>query len=74
MHQEIGEKLSELGGRLDYPLLTKDMAQEIEALWKDPAVQETYSRGNELQVPDCAHYFMENLHRFPEANYVPTKV
>nr|GMD65983.1 guanine nucleotide-binding protein alpha-1 subunit [Ipomoea batatas] len=72
--REIGEKLSELGGRLDYPLLTKDMAQEIEALWKDPAVQETYSRGNELQVPDCAHYFMENLHRFPEANYVPTKV
>ncbi|XP_019154096.1 PREDICTED: guanine nucleotide-binding protein alpha-1 subunit [Ipomoea nil] len=72
-NKEIGEKLSELGGRLDYPLLTKDMAQEIEALWKDPAVQETYSRGNELQVPDCAHYFMENLHRFSEANYVPTK-
>ncbi|XP_031124341.1 guanine nucleotide-binding protein alpha-1 subunit [Ipomoea triloba] len=72
-NKEIGEKLSELGGRLDYPLLTKDMAQEIEALWKDPAVQETYSRGNELQVPDCAHYFMENLHRFSEASYVPTK-
>nr|GMD90061.1 guanine nucleotide-binding protein alpha-1 subunit [Ipomoea batatas] len=49
------------------------MAQEIEAVWKDPAVQETYSRGNELQVPDCAHYFMENLQRFSEANYVPTK-
>lgn len=37
-------------------------------------LQETYSRGNELQVPDCAHYFMENLPRFSDMNYVPTKV
>ncbi|CAH9099866.1 unnamed protein product [Cuscuta europaea] len=72
-NKEIGEKLSEVGSGLDYPLLTKDMANEIEALWKDPAVQETYSRGHELQVPDCAHYFMENLQRFSETNYVPTK-
>lgn len=37
-------------------------------------LQETYARGNELQVPDCTHYFMENLHRLSDANYVPTKV
>ncbi|XP_052209956.1 guanine nucleotide-binding protein alpha-1 subunit [Diospyros lotus] len=72
-YKEIGEKLSEIGGRLDYPHLTKELAQEIEALWKDPAIQETYTRGNELQVPDCAHYFMENLQRFSDVNYVPTK-
>ncbi|CAH9072162.1 unnamed protein product [Cuscuta epithymum] len=72
-NKEVGEKLSEVGSGLDYPLLTKDLAKEIEALWKDPAVQETYSRGHELQVPDCAHYFMENLQRFSETNYVPTK-
>ncbi|KAL0323690.1 UNVERIFIED_CONTAM: Guanine nucleotide-binding protein alpha-1 subunit [Sesamum calycinum] len=35
--------------------------------------KETYSRGNELQVPDCAHYFMENLQRLSDADYVPTK-
>lgn len=71
--KEIGERLSEVGGRLDYPILTKDMAHEIEALWKDPAVQEAYSRCHELQVPDCAYYFMENLKRFSETNYIPTK-
>lgn len=40
----------------------------------DPHWQETYIRGNELQLPDCAHYFMENLQRLSDADYVPTKV
>ncbi|RYQ85226.1 hypothetical protein Ahy_B10g104729 isoform A [Arachis hypogaea] len=71
--QGIGEKLSEIGGRLDYPHLTKELAKEIETLWEDAAIQETYARGNELQVPDCTHYFMENLQRLADANYVPTK-
>ncbi|KAF7830407.1 guanine nucleotide-binding protein alpha-2 subunit isoform X1 [Senna tora] len=71
--KDIGEKLSEIGGRLDYPCLTTELAQEIETLWKDAAIQETYARGNELQVPDCASYFMENLRRLSDANYVPTK-
>ncbi|PSS19324.1 Guanine nucleotide-binding protein alpha-1 subunit like [Actinidia chinensis var. chinensis] len=69
----IGEKLSEIGGSLDYPRLTKELALEVEVLWKDAAIQETCSRGNELQVPDCVHYFMENLERLSDVNYVPTK-
>ncbi|PPR83497.1 hypothetical protein GOBAR_AA37219 [Gossypium barbadense] len=69
----IGEKLSEIGSRLDYPRLNRELAQEIETLWKDSAIQETYARGNELQVPDCTHYFMENLQRLSDANYIPTK-
>ncbi|PNY16345.1 guanine nucleotide-binding protein alpha-1 subunit-like [Trifolium pratense] len=72
-NKDIGEKLSEIGGRMDYPRLTKELAQEIESLWRDAAIQETYARGNELQVPDCTHYFMENLERLSDANYVPTK-
>ncbi|XWS70172.1 hypothetical protein CRYUN_Cryun03dG0025900 [Craigia yunnanensis] len=69
----IGEKLSEIGSSLDYPRLNRELAQEIETLWKDSAIQETYARGNELQVPDCANYFMENLQRLSDANYIPTK-
>ncbi|KAG5103494.1 hypothetical protein JHK84_048463 [Glycine max] len=72
-NKEIGEKLLEIGGRLDYPYLSKELAQEIENLWKDPAIQETYARGSELQIPDCTDYFMENLQRLSDANYVPTK-
>ncbi|XP_022977040.1 guanine nucleotide-binding protein alpha-1 subunit [Cucurbita maxima] len=72
-NKEIGEKLSDIGGRLDYPRLTREHAKDIETLWKDAAIQETYSRGNELQVPDCTQYFMENLQRLSDANYIPTK-
>ncbi|KAG6740477.1 hypothetical protein POTOM_055928 [Populus tomentosa] len=71
--KDIGQKLSEIGGRLDHPSLTKELAQEIETLWRDAAIQETYARGNELQVPDCTPYFMENLQRLSDANYIPTK-
>lgn len=72
-NQEIGEKLSEIGGRLDYPLLSKELVQDVRKIWEDPAIQETYSRGSILQVPDCAQYFMENLDRLAEADYLPTK-
>ncbi|KAI3814783.1 hypothetical protein L1987_14427 [Smallanthus sonchifolius] len=72
-NKEIGEKLSEIGGRLDYPRLTAELVQDILKIWKDPAIQETYARGNELQVPDCADYFMENLQRLSDTNYIPTK-
>ncbi|KAF0910411.1 hypothetical protein E2562_002876 [Oryza meyeriana var. granulata] len=72
-NQEIGEKLSEIDGRLVYPLLNKELVHDVKKLWQDPAIQETYSRGSMLQLPDCAQYFMENLDRLAEADYVPTK-
>ncbi|XP_029125031.1 uncharacterized protein LOC109788202 isoform X2 [Cajanus cajan] len=37
------------------------------------SVTETYVRGSELQIPDCTDYFMENLQRLSDTNYVPTK-
>ncbi|CAM8886344.1 unnamed protein product [Rhodiola kirilowii] len=72
-NKKIGDKLSTIGGRLDYPCLTKELADEIGTLWKDAAIQETLLHGNELQVPDCTNYFMRNLHRLADINYVPTK-
>lgn len=72
-NKEIGDKLSEIGGRFDYPRLTRELSEEIEKLWKDPAIQGTYARGSELQLPDCANYFMEHLRRLSDVNYIPTK-
>lgn len=72
-NKDIGEKLSEIGGRLDYPRLNEELVQDILKIWKDPAIQETFARGNELQLPDCADYFMENLQRLSDTNYIPTK-
>ncbi|XP_039116947.1 guanine nucleotide-binding protein alpha-2 subunit [Dioscorea cayenensis subsp. rotundata] len=72
-NKEIGEKLSDIGSRWDYPCLTREIAKEIETLWNDAAIQETYACGGMLQIPDCTQYFMENLERFSDVNYVPTK-
>ncbi|KAG5244055.1 hypothetical protein OIU76_009076 [Salix suchowensis] len=72
-NKDIGKKLSEIGGFLDHPPLTKELALEIETLWRDAAVQETYACGNKLQVPDCTPYFMDNLQRLSDPNYIPTK-
>nr|CAA76186.1 G protein alpha subunit [Spinacia oleracea] len=72
-NKEIGDKLSEIGGRLDYPQLTKELSEEIEKIWNDPAIQETHARSSELQLPDCANYFMEHLDRLSDVNYIPTK-
>ncbi|KAH7673299.1 Small GTPase superfamily ARF/SAR type protein [Dioscorea alata] len=72
-NKEIGEKLSDIGSRWDYPCLTREIAKEIETLWNDAAIQGTYACGGMLQIPDCAQYFMENLERFSDVNYVPTK-
>jgi len=38
-NQEIGEKLSEIGARMDYPLLNKELVQDVRKLWQDPAIQ-----------------------------------
>ncbi|KAL3633173.1 guanine nucleotide-binding protein subunit alpha [Castilleja foliolosa] len=72
-NKKVEEKLSEIGGRLNYRRLSEELAQEIETLCRDNAIQETYSHGNELQVPDYTHYFMENLQRLSDVDYVPTK-
>uniref|UniRef100_M8C477 Guanine nucleotide-binding protein alpha subunit n=1 Tax=Aegilops tauschii TaxID=37682 RepID=M8C477_AEGTA len=38
--KETGEKLSEIGGRLDYPPLNRELVQDVRKLWEDPAIQE----------------------------------
>uniref|UniRef100_A0A0E0HCU1 Guanine nucleotide-binding protein alpha subunit n=1 Tax=Oryza nivara TaxID=4536 RepID=A0A0E0HCU1_ORYNI len=39
-NQEIGEKLSDIDGTLDYPLLNKELVLDVKRLWQDPAIQE----------------------------------
>ncbi|KAJ3673653.1 hypothetical protein LUZ60_005645 [Juncus effusus] len=72
-NKEIGERMSEIGSRLDHPFLSREIAEEIKILFQDPAIQETYTHGNMLQVPDCAQYFMDNLDRLSQPDYIPTK-
>src|SRR3989338_8036268 len=53
--------------------LDPKLAVQLKELWTDPAIQKTFLRRNELQLPDSTEYCFLNVERIAEANYVPTQ-
>jgi len=51
-----------------------ELAQDIKALWADPGIQRAYSsRDENYQLNDSASYFFDNIDRFMDPGYIPTK-
>jgi len=53
--------------------ISKELGQDILALWKDPGIQAAYERNNEFQLIDSAAYFFANIDRIVEEDYCPTE-
>ncbi|TRY76805.1 hypothetical protein TCAL_10454 [Tigriopus californicus] len=44
----------------------------LSSLWRDQAIQQVFERRSKLQVVDSVGYFLNNLDRVSDPNYVPT--
>jgi len=51
---------------------TTEVADDVKALWNDPAIREMFSRRYEFHVFDGAEYFFSDLDRLNPPAYVPT--
>ncbi|KAJ3218239.1 guanine nucleotide-binding protein subunit alpha [Dinochytrium kinnereticum] len=50
----------------------ENVVQAIMTLWRDPGVQHCFSRSNEYQLMDSCEYYMSDVPRFLDKNYIPT--
>jgi len=51
--------------------VTRDMANDIKAMWADSGVKASYARQSELQLHDSAEYFLEGIDRITDDKYTP---
>ncbi|KAH7415450.1 hypothetical protein KP509_14G044500 [Ceratopteris richardii] len=72
-NQEFGDKLSLMEFPEHFPRLDEKNALKVRSCWRDPAIQEAFHRGNELQLPDCTRFFLDNLLRLAGENYIPSQ-
>ncbi|GAA53621.1 guanine nucleotide binding protein (G protein) alpha q polypeptide [Clonorchis sinensis] len=60
---------------VDYESVTTMDPQHVVAirsLWEDPGIMECYDRRREYQLTDSAKYYLDNLDRVSQPDYLPT--
>lgn len=58
-----------VSGNLD---ITREYASYVEEFWKDAAIQATYSRNNELDLPGVASYFLDKAIEVAKVDFEPS--
>ncbi|KAL6456805.1 hypothetical protein MHYP_G00353490 [Metynnis hypsauchen] len=53
--------------------LDKNYVEAIRSLWSDQGIQECYDRRREYQLSDSAKYYLSDLERIADPEYVPTE-
>lgn len=71
-NKKRAEKLSKVANGGD--AWSAELAEDIKALWKDPGIQKTYElRDRHFQLNDSTAYFLDNIDRFIQPDYIPTQ-
>lgn len=52
--------------------ITPEIGQMIDQIWHDEGIQEIYENRSRFQLDDSAKYFLDNIIRISEYNYIPT--
>jgi hypothetical protein len=52
---------------------TVEMGKDIQTLWNDEGIKKTFARRNEFQLDDSTHYYMSDLPRISDLDYVPNQ-
>jgi len=58
---------------VDQKRMPVSIGEDIEYLWKDPSIQQVWSRRSEYWFLDATPYYFENIPRFLEDIYTPTE-
>ncbi|EDW90736.2 uncharacterized protein Dyak_GE12482 [Drosophila yakuba] len=69
-------ELADLVMSIDYETVTTfedPYLNAIKTLWDDAGIQECYARRREYQVNDTAEYFLSDISRIGQADYLPTE-
>uniref|UniRef100_A0A2K5CKF4 G protein subunit alpha i3 n=1 Tax=Aotus nancymaae TaxID=37293 RepID=A0A2K5CKF4_AOTNA len=62
-----------LAGSAEEGVMTPELAGVIKRLWRDGGVQACFSRSREYQLNDSASYYLNDLDRISQSNYIPTQ-
>ncbi|XP_075252880.1 guanine nucleotide-binding protein G(o) subunit alpha-like [Convolutriloba macropyga] len=57
----------------DTEAFTQEVKDALSRLWTDSGIQVCFSRSNEYQLNDSAKYFLDDLDRIGEPDYLPTE-
>ncbi|GFY68990.1 guanine nucleotide-binding protein G(q) subunit alpha [Trichonephila inaurata madagascariensis] len=69
-------KNAEIIQTVDFEMVTTfeiQFVNAMRALWNDPGIQECYSRKREYQLTDSAKYYLDDLERIAQPDYLPTQ-
>ncbi|KAJ3427924.1 guanine nucleotide-binding protein g(o) subunit alpha [Anaeramoeba flamelloides] len=56
----------------DVKYFTKEQANLIQKIWESESIQETYLQRNKFHLFDSAKFFLDNIERITEQDYIPT--